>query len=222
MSPAETELQEQLHQSQKMDAIGRLAGGVAHDFNNMLMVIVSYAELIESSLPDDDPLRSTPAQILHAAQRSAALTRQLLAFSRKQVLTPQVLDCNAIISETGSMIRRIISENIDLHCNLAPELWSVKADADQIVQVILNLCVNARDAMPNGGSLVLATRNHYHESASFVEISVTDSGVGIPPEIQARLFEPFFTTKERGKGTGLGLATVYGIVQQSGGHISRR
>jgi PAS domain S-box-containing protein len=214
----ETELQEQLHQSQKMDAIGRLAGGVAHDFNNMLMVIVSYADLIESSLPDDNPLRQHTRQILHAAERSAALTRQLLAFSRKQVLTPQILNCNVILTETISMIRRIISENIDLKCNLAPELWNVKADADQIVQVILNLCVNARDAMPNGGSLVLATRNHYAESG-FVEITVTDSGVGIPLEIQSKLFEPFFTTKERGKGTGLGLATVYGIVQQSGGSI---
>ncbi len=214
----ETELQEQLHQSQKMDAIGRLAGGVAHDFNNMLMVIVSYADLIESSLPDDNPLRQHTRQILHAAQRSAALTRQLLAFSRKQVLTPQILNCNVILTETISMIRRIISENIDLKCSLAPELWNVKADADQIVQVILNLCVNARDAMPNGGSLVLATRNHYADSG-FVEITVADSGVGIPLEIQSKLFEPFFTTKERGKGTGLGLATVYGIVQQSGGSI---
>jgi len=214
----ETELQERLHQSQKMDAIGRLAGGVAHDFNNMLMVIVSYADLIESSLADDNPLRQHVQQILRAAQRSAALTRQLLAFSRKQMLTPQILNCNLILSETISMIRRIISENIDLKCNLAPELWNVKADADQLVQVILNLCVNARDAMPNGGSLVLATRNHYLESG-FVEISVSDTGVGIPLEIQGKLFEPFFTTKERGKGTGLGLATVYGIVQQSGGSI---
>jgi PAS domain S-box-containing protein len=214
----ETELEEQLHQSQKMDAIGRLAGGVAHDFNNMLMVIVSYADLIESSLPVDDPLREYIRQILSAAQRSSALTHQLLAFSRKQVLAPQILDCNAILSETSSMIRRIISENIDLKCNLAPELWNVKADADQIAQVILNLCVNARDAMPNGGSLILATRN-LAVDGGFVEISVCDTGVGIPTQIQKKLFEPFFTTKERGKGTGLGLATVYGIVQQSGGSI---
>jgi PAS domain S-box-containing protein len=231
----ETELHEQLHQSQKMDAIGRLAGGVAHDFNNMLMVIVSYAELLASSLPESDPLRSHTAQILRAAQRSASLTRQLLAFSRKQVLAPQVLDCNSIVSETSSMVRRLISENIDLRCNLAADLWPVKADADQIVQVILNLCVNSRDAMPDGGSLVISTRNHHapvtaglaagpHPSADqaehgLVEISVSDNGIGIPLEVQERLFEPFFTTKERGKGTGLGLATVYGIVQQSGGHI---
>ena len=231
----ETELHEQLHQSQKMDAIGRLAGGVAHDFNNMLMVIVSYAELLANSLPETDPLRSHTAQILRAAQRSASLTRQLLAFSRKQVLAPQVLDCNSIVSETSSMVRRLISENIELRCNLATDLWPVKADADQIVQVILNLCVNSRDAMPNGGSLVISTRNHPAPAAggpaagpypsadpaehALVEISVSDTGVGIPLEIQERLFEPFFTTKERGKGTGLGLATVYGIVQQSGGHI---
>jgi two-component system cell cycle sensor histidine kinase/response regulator CckA len=141
-----------------------------------------------------------------------------LAFSRKQVLAPQVLDCNKILLETSSMVRRLISENIDLKCNLAPDLWPVKADADQLVQVILNLCVNSRDAMPNGGSLVLATRN-YHVDQGSVELSVSDTGIGIAPELQEKLFEPFFTTKERGKGTGLGLATVYGIVQQSGGFI---
>jgi PAS domain S-box-containing protein len=214
----ETEMQEQLHQSQKMDAVGRLAGGVAHDFNNMLMVIVSYAELIANSLPEAHPLRAHTSQILLAAQRSSALTRQLLAFSRKQVLAPQVLDCNTILTETTSMIRRLISENIELRCRLEPELWPVRADADQLVQVILNLCVNSRDAMPNGGTIVLATRN-YHVDRGFVEISVSDTGIGIPADLQEKLFEPFFTTKERGKGTGLGLATVYGIVQQSGGHI---
>jgi PAS domain S-box-containing protein len=232
----ENELHEQLHQSQKMDAIGRLSGGVAHDFNNMLMVIISYAELLAYALPEDGPLRSHAAQILRAAHRSTALTRQLLAFSRKQALAPQILDCNAIASETSSMVRRLISENIELRCELAPDLWPVKADADQIVQVILNLCVNSRDAMPDGGSLVIATRNHPASAAGgtsvgpylpsggqadpgFVEISVSDTGIGIPLEVQQKLFEPFFTTKERGKGTGLGLATVYSIVQQSGGHI---
>ncbi len=214
----ETELQEQLHQSQKMDAIGRLAGGVAHDFNNMLMVIISYADLIESSLPPEDPLRKHTAQVTRAAQRSSALTRQLLAFSRKQVLAPQILNCNTIIAETSSMVRRLISEDIELQCELAPDLWKVKADADQIVQVLLNLCVNSRDAMPNGGTLTLSTCN-YHVDHGFVEISVADTGVGIPVELQEKLFEPFFTTKARGKGTGLGLATVYGIVQQSGGYI---
>lgn len=214
----ELELQGQLHQSQKMDAIGRLAGGVAHDFNNMLMVIVSYADLLASGLEDGDPLLKHTDQILRAAQRSSALTRQLLAFSRKQVLSPQIIECNAIIQETSSMVRRLISENIELKCDLAANLWPVKADADQIVQVILNLCVNGRDAMPNGGSLVVRTRN-YQVDEGFVEISVSDTGIGISAELQAKLFEPFFTTKERGKGTGLGLATVYGIVQQSGGHI---
>jgi two-component system cell cycle sensor histidine kinase/response regulator CckA len=201
-----------------MDAIGRLAGGVAHDFNNMLMVIVSYADLIANSLPDDDPLRKHTSQILRAAERSAGLTRQLLAFGRKQVLAPQILNCNLIVTETSSMVRHLISENIDLRCNLAPDLWKVKADAGQIVQVILNLCVNSRDAMPNGGLLILSTRN-YHVDQGFVEISVSDTGVGISPKLQEKLFEPFFTTKELGKGTGLGLATVYGIVQQSGGTI---
>ncbi len=214
----ETELQEKLHQSQKMDAIGRLAGGVAHDFNNMLMVIVSYAELIADALPEDNQLRDHTEQILRAAERSTALTRQLLAFSRKQVLTLQILDCNKIVTETSSMVRRLISENIELKCELDSDLWTVKADADQIAQVILNLCVNSRDAMPNGGSLVLRTRN-YPVDQGFVNISVSDTGIGISHELQANLFEPFFTTKERGKGTGLGLATVYGIVQQSGGQI---
>ena len=214
----EIELQEQLHQSRKMDAVGRLAGGVAHDFNNMLMVIVSYADLLATGLRDNEPMRKHTEQILRAAQRAASLTRQLLAFSRKQVLAPQILDCNSILLETSSMVRRLISENIDLRCDCAPELWAVKADADQMVQVILNLCLNSRDAMHSGGSLVLATRNS-DTGDGFVEISVADTGVGISLELQEKLFEPFFTTKERGKGTGLGLATVYGIVQQSGGYI---
>lgn len=214
----EIESQEQLQQSRKMEAIGRLAGGVAHDFNNMLMVIVSYADLLANSMPEDEPMRKHTGQILRAAQRASSLTRQLLAFSRKQVLEPQVLDCNSILVETSSMVRRLISENIELKCDCAPDLWAVKADADQMVQIILNLCLNSRDAMPNGGLLTLATRN-YHVDQGFVEISVTDTGIGISPEQQEKLFEPFFTTKERGKGTGLGLATVYGIVQQSDGHI---
>ena len=214
----EIELQEQLHQSRKMDAVGRLAGGVAHDFNNMLMVIVSYADLLAAGLRQNEPMRKHTEQILHAAQRAASLTRQLLAFSRKQVLAPQVLDCNSILLETSSMVRRLISEDIDLRCDCAPDLWAVKADADQMVQVILNLCLNSRDAMPNGGSLVLATRNS-DDGDGLVKISVADTGIGITPELQEKLFEPFFTTKERGKGTGLGLATVYGIIQQSGGSI---
>ena len=201
-----------------MDAIGRLAGGVAHDFNNMLMVIVSYAELIAASLPDEHPARKQTNQILSAAHRSSSLTRQLLAFSRKQVLTPQIIDCNALVTETSNMVRRLIAENIDLRVQLSPDLWHIKADPDQIVQVIINLCVNARDAMPNGGTLTLSTRN-FNLDQGFVELSVADTGIGIAAELQEKLFEPFFTTKQRGQGTGLGLATVYGIVQQSGGSI---
>jgi PAS domain S-box-containing protein len=214
----EYELQEQLLQARKMDAIGRLAGGVAHDFNNMLMVMTSYAELLASDLPQEDRRRGFTDQILRAAERSSALTRQLLAFSRKQVLAPRVIDCNAILSETSSMVRRLIAENIEFKCDLAPDLWHVKADADQIVQVILNLCVNSRDAMPNGGTLTLSSSN-YPLNGGFVELSVVDTGIGISEELQEKLFEPFFTTKEMGKGTGLGLSTVYGIVQQSGGYI---
>lgn len=214
----ELELQEQLLQSRKMDAIGRLAGGIAHDFNNMLMVMTSYAELLSSSLADDDPNQKHTQQILRAAERSSALIRQLLAFSRKQVFAPRVIDCSTILTETCSMVRRLIAESIELKCDFAPNLWSVKADPDQIVQVILNLCVNARDAMPNGGTLTLSSRNFQFDEG-YVELCVADTGIGIPLELQEKLFEPFFTTKERGKGTGLGLATVYGIVQQSGGHI---
>jgi PAS domain S-box-containing protein len=214
----EIEMQEQLHQSRKMDAVGRLAGGVAHDFNNMLMVIVSYADLLANYLPEHDPMRKYTEEIQHAAARASSLTRQLLAFSRKQVLAPQILDCNALLIETSSMVRRLIAENIELKCDCAPDLWPVKADADQLVQVILNLCLNSRDAMPNGGSLTLSSHN-YAVGEGFVEISVADTGIGISLEQQEKLFEPFFTTKERGKGTGLGLATVYGIVQQSGGSI---
>ncbi len=214
----ELELQEQLLQSRKMDAVGRLAGGVAHDFNNMLMVILSYAELLASDLDEGDPRRKHTDQILRAAERSSALTRQLLAFSRKQVFAPRVLDCNSILTETSSMVRRLIGENIELTCDLDSGLWPVKADADQIVQMILNLCVNSRDAMPDGGSLTITSRN-FRLNEGYAEISVTDTGTGIPPEVRDKLFEPFFTTKEIGKGTGLGLSTVYGIVEQSGGHI---
>jgi two-component system cell cycle sensor histidine kinase/response regulator CckA len=181
------------------------------------MVIVSYAELLMESLGEDHTAREQISQILNAANRSFALTRQLLAFSRKQVLAPSVIDCNALISDTSNMVRRLISENIDLRCELAPGLWPVKADPDQIVQMIVNLCVNSRDAMPDGGSILVATRNHTEQGR--VEISVSDTGAGIPPEIQKKIFEPFFTTKQPGKGTGLGLATVYGMVQQSGGSI---
>ena len=215
---AENALHEQLHQSQKMDAVGRLAGGVAHDFNNMLMVINSYAELLAADLGEQDPRYVYTTKILRAAERSAALTRQLLTFSRKQVFSPVVLDCNAILAETCSMVRRLIAENIELKCDLIPDLWSTKADPDQFVQVILNLCLNARDAMPHGGTLTLSTRNH-PMGDGYVEIAIADTGIGIPLDLQEKLFEPFFTTKGVEKGTGLGLSIVYGSVQQSGGYI---
>jgi PAS domain S-box-containing protein len=216
---AENALQEQLHQSQKMDAVGRLAGGVAHDFNNMLMVINSYAELLAADLGEQDPRYVYTTKILRAAERSAALTRQLLTFSRKQVFSPVVLDCNAILAETCSMVRRLIAENIELKYDLSPDLWSTKADPDQLVQVILNLCLNARDAMPHGGTLTLSTRN-YLAGDGYVEIAIADTGIGIPLDLQEKLFEPFFTTKGVEKGTGLGLSIVYGSVQQSGGYIT--
>ncbi len=202
-----------------MDAIGRLAGGVAHDFNNMLMVIVSYADLLESSLPENDPLRTLHRQILRAAQRSSSLTRQLLAFSRKQVLAPQILDCNVILSETSSMVRR---HHLGEH---RPALRSrpraVGASRPTPTRSCRSSSISASTpAMPcptaDRWSWPPAT---FTLDAGFVEISVSDTGIGIPLEIQEKLFEPFFTTKERGKGTGLGLATVYGIVQQSGGSI---
>ncbi len=214
----EPELQEKLQQAQKMEAIGRLAGGVAHDFNNMLMVINSYTELLAMSLAEDDERRKYTEKILRATERSAGLTRQLLTFGRKQIVNPVVMDCNTILTEMSNMVRRLIAENIDLHCTLSPGLWRIKADPDQMVQVILNLCVNARDAMPRGGLLTLSSRNH-DEGAGFVELAVTDTGIGIPYEARAKLFDPFYTTKPAGKGTGLGLSIVYGIVQQLGGYI---
>jgi len=220
-------LEEQLRQSQKMEAIGQLACGAAHDFNNLLTSILGYAELLTGRVQEHD-LMEAVSEITKAAERAASLTRQLLAFSRKQVLAPEVLEVNRLITNLEKMLRRLIGEHIELAARLAPDLGRVRADAGQIEQVILNLVVNGRDAMPRGGRLVIETagvdlddayaREHISvRPGRYVMIAVSDSGVGMDAATKARIFEPFFTTKET--GTGLGLATVYGIVKQSGGNI---
>jgi two-component system, cell cycle sensor histidine kinase and response regulator CckA len=223
-------LETQLQQAQKMDAIGRLAGGVAHDFNNLLMVISSYAELMLDSLAPQHPLRRNVDEIQRASRRAADLTRQLLAFGRKQMQSLQMLDLNAIIEDVNKMLPRLIGEDIELNFHAGPKLGKVKADPVQIEQVLMNLAANARDAMPKGGTLVIETANlrlddSYIQSHSivppgeYVLLTVTDSGQGIAPEHLPHIFEPFYTTKGEGKGTGLGLATAYGIVKQNGGFI---
>src|SRR5258708_775273 len=221
--------EEQLRQAQKLEALGRLAGGVAHDFNNMLNVILGYASLVLPRLPDVE-LRSKLQEIVKAGERAASLTRQLLAFSRKQILQGKVLDLNAVIGDTGKMLGRLIGEDIELAMVLRKELGRVMADAGQIEQVIMNLALNAKDSMPRGGRLTVETANveldqsyaTEHTEArpgQYVLLAVTDTGVGMDGETQRHIFEPFFTTKAMGRGTGLGLATVYGIVKQSGGAV---
>lgn len=223
-------LEEQLRQSQKMESVGRLAGGIAHDFNNLLTVVTGYSELMLGRLGDDSPLRKDTEEIKRAGERAASLTQQLLAFSRRQVLQPKVLDLNEVVSRMEKMLRRLIGENVELRTNPGAELWSVKADPGQIEQVMVNLVVNARDAMPGGGKLVIETgnvvldeeysRGHLPtQPGPYVMLAISDTGVGMDEETKSRIFEPFFTTKESGKGTGLGLSTVYGIVKQSGGYI---
>ncbi len=223
-------LEDQLRQSQKMEAVGRLAGGVAHDFNNLLSVIVGHTTLARKKLPAGDPLQRHTDQVMRAAERAGALTRQLLAFSRKQVLQPRILDLGTVVSDLCRMLPRLIGEDIEVVTRSEPELGRVRVDPGQIEQVIMNLIVNARDAMPRGGRLTVETSNAFLDETAlasqpevapgrYVQLTVTDTGEGMTPEVQARAFEPFFTTKELGKGTGLGLSTVFGIVKQSDGHI---
>jgi len=209
-------LEEELRHAQKMEAVGRLAGGVAHDFNNVLTAITGYSDLLLSELgPSQQAQRDDIEQIMQAARRAARLTQQLLAFSRKQVLQPEVIDLNAAVAEMAPMLRRLIGEDVLLATDLAPDLGLIEVDPGQIQQVIMNLAVNARDAMPRGGSLHIATA----PADDRVALIVSDTGHGMDAETRRRAFEPFYTTKERGKGTGLGLATVYGIITQSGGEI---
>ncbi len=222
--------EERLHQAQKLDAIGGLAGGIAHDFNNMLTVILSYANLIVHGLKPGDPIVDDVEEIRRAGHRAAEMTRQLLAFSRKQMLQPRIVDLNRVVVGMEKMLRRLLGADIDLSLLSAPKVAKVFADPSQIEQIIMNLVVNARDASPNGGKVSVETLDVVLDAAyaadhpgvtpgPYVMLAVTDTGTGMDKETQARVFEPFFTTKEQGKGTGLGLSTVFGIVKQSGGHV---
>jgi two-component system cell cycle sensor histidine kinase/response regulator CckA len=224
-------LEAQLRQAQKMEAIGRLAGGVAHDFNNLLTVITGYGEQILNSLPEGDEMRVGVDAIVNAADRACSLTQQLLAFSRRQMREPRILDVNSVMNGMGKMLQRVIGEDVNLVIVPANGLWPIAADPNQLEQVILNLAVNARDAMPGGGTLTIETGMACLDEAYFVEhqlggtagdfvmLAVSDTGSGMSAEVRQHLFEPFFTTKESGRGTGLGLSTVYGIVKQNGGYI---
>lgn len=225
------QLEEQLLQTHKMEAIGLLAGGIAHDFNNILVPIIGYVELAMMRIPPEDKSYAYLQSVRAAADRATELTRQILAFSRKQVMQMQVIDLNTVVAEFEKMLHRLIREDIDLQAILAPDLHLVRGDKGQIAQVLLNLAVNARDAMPHGGKLTIETANVYldetyvrqhacsHPPGNFAMLAVSDTGYGMDAETQKRIFEPFFTTKEHGKGTGLGLATVFGIVKQHDGNI---
>jgi two-component system cell cycle sensor histidine kinase/response regulator CckA len=223
--------EERLRQSQKMEAIGNLAGGIAHDFNNMLSVILGYTDLARNALPTDDPIRLDLEEVLTAAERARKLTSQLLSFSRKQVLKPQLLDLNVVLGGMRSMLARLLGEQVELNLVQSEPLGVVKVDQGQIEQVVLNLAVNARDSMPSGGKLTMETANVLLDAnyaaanpgvvaGPYVLLAVADTGVGMERDVLERIFEPFFTTKKEGRGTGFGLTTVFGIVQQSGGHIN--
>jgi NO-binding membrane sensor protein with MHYT domain/CheY-like chemotaxis protein len=227
---ARLEIEERRREAQKLEAIGQLAGGIAHDFNNILTAINNYAEFVSASLPPDAPEQSDLAGIREAADRAAALTAQLLAFGRKQIVQPAVLDLREVLGEAGRLLRRLIGEHIKVEVEAPPPLSPVLADRAQLIQVVLNLAINARDAMPDGGTLTIEARDvrlsdeyaRVHlgvDPGRYVELAVSDTGHGMAPDVKARIFEPFFTTKPRGVGTGLGLSTVFGIVKQSGGHI---
>jgi signal transduction histidine kinase/ActR/RegA family two-component response regulator len=226
---ARSELEEQLRHAQKMEAIGRLSGGIAHDFNNLLTAIRGYSELLMKAL-QGSPLRADVEEIFNAADRASTLTGQLLAFSRRQILSPEIVVLNQRVSDMGRMLDRLIGEHIAIDLRLAPDLWPVRADAAQLEQVLVNLVLNARDAMAQGGRLAIETSNRDIKpkeakaldvaTGPFVELRVSDTGIGIPPDVQGRIFEPFFTTKAKGAGTGLGLSMVYGFVRQSGGAIT--
>jgi len=224
-------MERQLFQAQKMESIGRLAGGVAHDFNNMLTVILGYAELIKSRLHQADPFLKDIQEIEKAAEHSRKLTRQLLAYSRKEIILPKLVDLNSLIENMAKTISSLLGENIDLRFHPGKELWTIKFDPSQVDLILINLATNARDAMPNGGKLTIETSNfELNEEHSrvhlgiipgeYVLLSVSDDGIGIDKEIIPHLFEPFFTTKKTGRGTGLGLASVFGIVTQNGGFIN--
>ncbi len=223
-------LRNQLKQAQKMEALGRLAGGVAHDFNNLLMVIRTYAEMIRDRVPAIDVLGSYSDEVLKAAERGASLTSQMLAFSRQQIIRPTVLDLSDVIRDAATMLPRLIGEHIEFQVTLPDSIWAVEADRDQLFQVLMNLCTNARDAMPRGGKLKIQAGNvtvkqpspnvpTYIVDGDYAMLSVTDSGMGVDKGTQGEIFEPFFTTKATGDGTGLGLAMVYGIIKQSGGYV---
>jgi two-component system, cell cycle sensor histidine kinase and response regulator CckA len=210
-------LEEQLHHSQRLEAVGRLAGGVAHDFNNLLMVITGYSHMLLDAMHSSDPARQDLEQVVKASERATDLTRQLLAFSRRQGVRASLVNLNPLVQEMDRMLRRVLGEEIELLVRLAPELKTVRADPGQIEQVILNMVVNARDAMPSGGQLLIETRNTGQPGRECVTISISDTGVGMDSQVLSRVFEPFFTTKEH--GTGLGLATSYGIIKENGGDL---
>jgi len=223
-------LAKQLWQSQKMEAVGRLAGGVAHDFNNVLMIVGSYADLIKQRAVHDDQVNHYADQIRQSAKRAVSITRQLLAFSRQQILEPEVLNLNTVVTELGKVLPRLLGEDIEVVTTLEPALHPLKVDRGQMEQVLMNLAVNSRDAMPKGGRFEIKTENAVLDAShaashfpmnpgDYIKLTISDTGTGMSAEIQVQAFEPFFTTKERGKGTGLGLATVYGIVKQSSGFI---